>query len=48
MGIDMVITAGDRRHAPYYPIPSQEKPSPQGTTTGSFEDVLRLALANAK
>jgi len=48
MGIETVITAGDRRQSPFFPIPPQEKPSTQGTTSGSFEDALRLAIARAK
>ncbi len=47
MGIDMVITAGDGRHSPYFPMRPEEKPSSQGAPTGSFEEALRLALAKA-
>jgi hypothetical protein len=47
MGIDMVITAGDRHQSPYFPMRPEEKPATQAATTGSFEDALRLALARA-
>lgn len=48
MGIETVITAGDRRQSPFFTIPLQEKPSNQGATSGSFEDALRLAMARTK
>jgi len=48
MGIETVITAGDRRQSPFFPMPPHEKPSAQGAATGSFEEVLRLALARSK
>jgi|GEM_PF-3047193 hypothetical protein len=48
MGIETVITAGDRRQSPYFMMPPQEKPSNQTPTSGTFEDALRLALLRAK
>ncbi len=47
MGIDTVITAGDRHQSPYFPWRPEEKPSTPAGTTGSFEEALRLALARA-
>ena len=48
MSIEMVITAGDRRPFPFFAVPPQEKPSNQGSASGTFEDALRLAMARAK
>lgn len=48
MGIETVITAGDRRPFPYFVVPPQEKASTQGAASGTFEDALRLAIARAK
>ena len=45
MGIETVITAGDRRPFPFFVVPPQEKPSTQGAPSGTFEDALRLAMA---
>lgn len=48
MGIERVVTLGDRRQSPFYPIPAQEESSKTSAPSGSFEDVLRLALARTK
>ena len=48
MGIEMVITAGDRRPFPFFVVPAQEKPSTQGAPSGTFEDALRLAITRTK
>jgi hypothetical protein len=47
MGIDTVITAGDRHQSPYFAWRTDDKPSTPNPATGTFEDALRLALARA-
>lgn len=47
MDITSLIMAGDRRHSPYPALRPQEKPAPQGTATGTFEEALRKAMALA-